>query len=151
MLTHQRVCVLQVAATVAPCCGCLTDVFIYFQLFEPCKTGADKRMFKLHRGDGGTKWSAMVRRFPFLEETSEKIETWWTERASTDNANGPNRKTLTGLNVENVRGDGTPYGPEMSLRWVMVRTFFHWELLVQVNDIFLQCNDNLWNAFERRK
>ena len=81
MLTHQRVCVLHVAATVATRCECLTGVSSFFQLFEPCKTGADGRIFILHRSDGDTKWSAMFRRFSFLEETSEKDETWWTASA----------------------------------------------------------------------
>ena len=108
MLTHQRVCVLQVAATVAARCMCLTGVFSYFQLFEPCKTGAHGRISILHRSDGGTKWRAMVRKFSFLEETPENDETYWTARAKTGGANGPNRECLTGLDVEKLRGEGTP-------------------------------------------
>ena len=88
--------------------GCLTGVSSYFQLFELCKTGADGGTSILHQSEGGTKWSAMVRCFPFLEETSERDEHWWTAITSTDGANGSNRKSLAGLNVEKLRGESTP-------------------------------------------
>ena len=40
----------------------------------------------------------------------------WTASTSTDGANGANRKSLTGLDVEKLRGEGTPCGQEVSLR-----------------------------------
>ena len=66
----------------------------------------------------------MVRRFPFFLETSARGEFWWTVSTTPDEGNGPNRKSLTGLNVEKLRGEDTPLGPEVSLRWVMVREKF---------------------------
>ena len=107
MLTHQRVCVLQVVAAVARGYGCLTGVYSYFQLFELCKTGADGGMSLLHQSEEGTKWSAISRCFPFLEETSERDQFWWTTSTSTDGANGLNCKSLAGLDVEKLRGEGT--------------------------------------------
>ena len=74
VLTHQRVCVLQVVVTVPCSYGCLTGVSSYFQLFELCKRAADGRNAILHQSDGVAKWSTMVRCFPFLEETSERDE-----------------------------------------------------------------------------
>ena len=74
VLTHQRVYVLHVMVIVARRYGCLTGVSSYFQLFEPYKTVADGGNAILHQRDGGTKWSAMIRCFPFLEETSERDE-----------------------------------------------------------------------------
>ena len=124
MLTHQRVCVLQVVATVPRGYVCLTGVSSYFQLFELCKTGADGGKSILHQSEGGTKWSAMVRCFPFLEETFERDEFLGTASTSTDGANGLNRKSSAGLDVEKLRGEGTPCGPEVPLRWVMVRENF---------------------------
>ena len=41
-----------------------------------------------------------------------------------DEANRLKRKSLTGLDVEKLRGQDTPLGPEVSLRWVMVRENF---------------------------
>ena len=52
--------------------------------------------------------SAMVRRYPFLVETSVRGEIYWTASTTPDEANGPNRKSLTGLDVEKLRGEGTP-------------------------------------------
>ena len=46
--------------------------------------------------------------FLFLEETFEGNETSWTENASTDGANGLNRESLPSLDVEKLRGKGTP-------------------------------------------
>ena len=65
-----------------------------------------------------------------------------------DEANGPNRKSLTGLDVEKLRGEDTPLGPEVSLRWVMNRenfeiAIFYGKSLVQVSDTFLRCNDTV--------
>ena len=79
--------------------------------------------------------------------------------ASADSANGPNRKSLAGLGVGKMRGEGmSPLnGSVTQMRGVMGREnflnlhLFRAELLVQVNDNFLQGNDTLWNAFERRK
>ena len=105
MLTHQRVCVLQVVVTVARGYGCLPGIPCYFQLFELCKTAADEGKAILHQSDEGTKWSAMVRCFPFLEETSERGEFWWTASSSADGANGLNRKSLAGQGVEKLRGE----------------------------------------------
>ena len=45
-------------------------------------------------------------------------DVWWTASTSTDGANGLNHKTLAGLCVEKLRGEGTPCGSEVSLRWV---------------------------------
>ena len=51
---------------------------------------------------------AMVRRYPFLVETSMRGEIWLTASTTTDEANDPNRKSLTGLDVQKLRGEGTP-------------------------------------------
>ena len=48
------------------------------------------------------------RRFPFPVETSARGEFWWTMSTAPDKANGSNRKPLTGLDVENLRGEDTP-------------------------------------------
>ena len=66
----------------------------------------------------------MVRCFPFLDETSESDVFLWTASTSTDGANGPNSKSLAGMDVEKLRGECTTCGPEMSLRWVMARENF---------------------------
>ena len=42
----------------------------------------------------------MVRCFPFLEETSEKDETWWAASAGADGANDLNSKSLAGVDAE---------------------------------------------------
>ena len=88
----------------------------------------------LHQGEGDAKWSVMVRCFPFFVETSVRGEIWWTVSTTPDEANGPNRKSLTGLDVEKLRDEDTPLGPEVSLRWVMVRenfeiAIFLWEIV----------------------
>ena len=54
------------------------------------------------------KWSAMVPCSPILEETSEREEFWWTASRNTDGANGLDRKSLAGLDVEKLRGEDTP-------------------------------------------
>ena len=51
--------------------------------------------------------SAVARCFPFLEETSERNDFWWTASASADDVNGPNCKFPAGLGVEKLRGEGT--------------------------------------------
>ena len=107
MLTHQRVCVLQVIVTVERGYRCLTGVSSYFQLFELCKTATDGENAIVHQSNGGTKWSASVRCFPFLEETSERDESWWTASASADGANAPYRQSLDCLDVKKLRGEGT--------------------------------------------
>ena len=38
---------------------------------------------------------------------SERDEIYWTASASADGANGPNCKSLAGLDVEKLRGEGT--------------------------------------------
>ena len=63
-------------------------------------------------------------------ETSARGEIWWTERTTPDKATGPNRESLAGLDVEKLRGDDAPLGPEMSIRWVMVRENFEIALIV---------------------
>ena len=108
LLAHQRVHVLQVMATAARGCGCLTGFSSLFQLFGLCKTGADGGKSILHLSDGEVKMGAMVRRYPFLVETSVRGEIWWTASTTPDEANDPNRKSLTGLDVEKLRGEGTP-------------------------------------------
>ena len=35
-------------------------------------------------------------------------EIWWTASTAPDEANDPNRKSLTGLDMEKLRGKGTP-------------------------------------------
>ena len=60
-------------------------------------TGTDERQSILHQGEGDAKWSVWVRRFPFLEETFARRESWWTERTTPNESNGPNRKSLAGL------------------------------------------------------
>ena len=45
--------------------------------------------------------------FPSRKETSERAEFWWTASTSIDGANGLNRKSLAGLDVEKLRGEGT--------------------------------------------
>ena len=87
---HQRVHVLQVMATVARGCGCLTGFSSLFQLFELCKTGADGGKSILHSSDGEVKMGAMVRRYPSLVETSVRSEIWWTASTTPDEANDPN-------------------------------------------------------------
>ena len=108
LLAHQRVHVLQVMATVARGYGCLTGFCSLFQLFELCKTGTDGGKSILHPGDGEVKLSAMVHRYPFLVETSVRGEIWWTASTTPDETNGPNHKSLTGLDVEKLLGEGTP-------------------------------------------
>ena len=109
------------------------------------------------RAKGGTKWSAMVRCFPFLEETSERDEFWWTASTSTDGANGLNCKCLAGLDVEKLSGEGTPPVGQKCRSdgsWfakILKLHLFCGELLVQVSETFLQRKPTLWNAFERRK
>ena len=108
LLAHQRIHALQVMATVARDYGCLTGFCSLFQLFELCKTGTDGGKSILHPSDGEVKLSAMVRRYPFLVETSVRDEIWWTTSTTPDKTNGLNRKSLTGLDVEKLRGKGTP-------------------------------------------
>ena len=86
----------------------LTGICSYFQLFEPCETGTDERQSILHQVD--VKWSVWVRRFPFLVETSARGANWWTERATLDEASGPNRRSLAGLDMEKLRGEDAPPG-----------------------------------------
>ena len=74
LLTHQRVHVLQVMGTVERGYGCLTGFCSLFQLFELCKTGTDDGESILHPSDGEVKLSAVVRRYPFLVETSARGE-----------------------------------------------------------------------------
>ena len=124
VVAHQLVYVLQVMATVARGYGCLTVVSSYFQLFEIIMTGTAEGQSILHQSQGDAKWSVMVCRSTFSVETSAKGEFWWTVSPNPDKANGPDRKSLTGLDVEKLRGEDTPLGPEMSLRWVMVREKF---------------------------
>ena len=106
LLTHQRVHVSQVMATVARGYGCLTGFSSLFQLFELFKTGTDGGKSILHASDGEVEVGAMVR--PFLVETSVKGEIWWTASTTPDETRGLNRKSLTGLDVEKMRGEGTP-------------------------------------------
>ena len=108
LLAHQRVHVLQVMATVARSYGCLTGFSSLFQLFELCKTGTDGGKSILHPSDGEVKLSAMVRHYPFLVETSVRGEIRWTASTTPAKTNGPNRKSLTGLDVEKLRGEGAP-------------------------------------------
>ena len=79
LLAHRRVHVLQVMATAARSCGCLTGFSSLFQLFELCKLGADGGKSILHLSDGEVEMGAMVRRYPFLVETSVRGEIWWTK------------------------------------------------------------------------
>ena len=72
----------------------LTGICSYFQHFEPCKTGTDERQSILHQGEGDAKWS----------------EIWWTERTTPNKANGPNRRSLAGLDMEKLRGEDAPPG-----------------------------------------
>ena len=88
----------------------LTGICSYFQLFEPCKTGTHVRQSILHQGEGDVKWSAWVRKFPFLVETSAMGEIWWTERTTPYKANGLNRRSLAGLDMEKLRGEDAPPG-----------------------------------------
>ena len=122
----------------------LTGVCSYFHLFEPCITGTDERQSILHQGEGDAKWSVWVRRLPFLVETSARGEIWWTERTTPNEANGPNRKSLAGLDMEKMRGEhAPPWTSDVAQMdhgsrkfWDCI--FFHRELLVQVSDFF--CN-----------
>ena len=88
----------------------LTCICSYFQLFEPCRTGTDGRQSKLHQGERDEKWSAWVRQFPFLVETSARGQIWWAERKTPNEANGPNRRSLAGLDMEKLRGEGASPG-----------------------------------------
>ena len=88
----------------------LTGICGYFQLFEPCMTGTDERQSILHQGEGDAKWSVWVRRFPFLVEASARGESWWTERTTSNEANGPNCRSLVGLDMEKLRGEDAPPG-----------------------------------------
>ena len=108
LLAHQRVHVLQVMATVARGYGCSTGFSSFFQLFELCKTDTDGGKSILHSSDREVKMGAMVRHNPFLVETSVRGETWWTASTTPDKTNGLNRKSLTGLDVVKLRGEGTP-------------------------------------------
>ena len=126
----------------------LTGISSCFQLFEPYMTGTAGGRSILHQSEGVAKWSVLVCRFPFFVKTSARGEFWWSASKTCDKANGPNRKSLTALDVEKLRGEDTHLGPEMSLRWVMVRENFEiapffGESLVQASDTFLQCNDTL--------
>ena len=96
----------------------LTGISSYFQLFEPCMTGTAGGQSILHQSEGDAKWTVRVRRCPFFVETSARGEFWWTASTTPDKANSPNRKSLTGLVVEKLRGEDTPLGPEVSLRYV---------------------------------
>ena len=108
LFAHQRVHVLQVMATVARGYKCLTGFCSLFQLFELCKTGTDGAKSILHPSDGKVRWSVMARRYPFVVERSVRGEIWWTASTTPGKTNGPNRKSLTGLDVEKQRGEGTP-------------------------------------------
>ena len=119
VLAHQRVYVLQVMASVAR--GyMLTGISSCFLLFEPCMTGTAGGQSILPQSEGDAKWSVRARRFPFFVERSARGEFWWTVSTTPDKANGPNRKSLTDLDVEKLRGEDTPLGPEVWLRWVMI-------------------------------
>ena len=67
-----------------------------------------ERQSILHQGRGDVEWSVWVRRFPFLVETSARGETWWTERTTPNEATGPNRRSLAGLDVEKLLGEDAP-------------------------------------------
>ena len=88
----------------------LTGICSCFQLLEPCKTGTDEQQSILHQGEGDAKWSVWVRQFPFLVETSARGEIWWTERTTPNEANGLNRRSLAGLDMEKLRGEDAPPG-----------------------------------------
>ena len=64
-------------------------------------TGTADGQSILHQSEGDAKWSVMVRRFPIFVETSARGE-------FSDEANGPNRKSLTGLDAEKLRGEDSP-------------------------------------------
>ena len=107
VIAHQWVYVLQVMAAVARGYGCLTSVSSYFQFFEPCMTGTAGGKSILHQSEGESKKSVWVRRLPFLVETSARGGFLWTVSTAPDEADGSNRKSLTGLD-EKLRGEGTP-------------------------------------------
>ena len=88
----------------------LTGICSYFQLFEPCTTGTDERQSILHQGEGDAKWNVWVRQFPFLVETFARGEIWWTEKTTPNEANGPNRRYLAGLDMKKLRGEDAPPG-----------------------------------------
>ena len=68
---------------------------------------------------------------------------WWTRSTTPDGANGPNRKSLAGLDVEKMRGeDALPWTRDVAQMGHGSRkfsdcTFFHGELLVQVSDFLM--------------
>ena len=95
-------------ASVARGYGCLTGISSNFQLLEPCLTGTAGGQSILHQREGDAKWSVMVRPFPFSVETSARGEFRWTVSTTHDEANGPNCKSLTGLDVEKLRGENIP-------------------------------------------
>ena len=84
LLAHQRVHVLQDMAPVARGYVCSTGFSSFFQLFELCKTDTDGGKSILHSSDR------------------------WTASTTPDKTNGLNRKSLTGLDVVKLRGEGTP-------------------------------------------
>ena len=156
VLTHQRVCVLQVVVTVVRRCGCLTGFCSYFQLFEPCKTVARWKAL-LHQSDEGVKWGVAVRFFSFLEETSGRDGFSWTASASVDSANDLNHMSAPCLDVEELRGEGmSPLARSVAqmchgLRKFWICTFLVGNCWCRSVTVFLQCNDTLWNAFVQRK
>ena len=148
---------MQVVVTVAHGYGCLTSISSYFKLFELCKTAADEGKAILQQSDGGAKRNVVVRCYPFLEETSEREDFERTASANASDANGLIRKCLAVLGVEKLLGEGTfPLTTSVAQmghcsRKIWFCTFSSGESLVQVSDVFLHCNDTLWNAFEQRK
>ena len=102
--------------TVARRSGCLTYIFSYFQLFEPCKRVTGGWEAILHQSHGRAKWSVTAPCSPFLEETSERDEFWRPASANAEGPNGPNRKSLAGCGEIAWRRH-VPFDQKCLTRW----------------------------------
>ena len=74
----------------------------------PCKKVTGGWSATSQRGGRGVKSCVAYLLLPFLMETSWRYDFWWTASARADDANGLNRVSLSGLDVEKKRGEDVP-------------------------------------------
>ena len=74
----------------------------------PCKKVTGGWLTTSQRGEGRVDLCVAYFLLPFLVETSKRYGFWWTASAIADGANGQNRVSLSGLDVEKKRGEDAP-------------------------------------------
>ena len=74
----------------------------------PWKKVTDGWSTTSHGGEGGVKSCVADILLPFLVEMFWRHGIWWTASSRVDDANGLNRVSLSGLDVEKKRGEDVP-------------------------------------------